>query len=209
MNRNFFVDFDGTVTTEDTCAAMVRAFAAPGWEALNEQWEQGQLSTETCANLTFRLFRADLQDLRRLLETVEIDAYFPAFLRLCRERGDRVIVLSDGYDFNIKNVFRKYGIDLPFYANRMVYDGGFRIECPHLNPDCGSCGVCKSRLMEKLRAPGSQTVYIGDGYSDTCPAGKADLLFAKGTLYRYCREKGIPAQRFDSFRDIIACLKAT
>jgi 2-hydroxy-3-keto-5-methylthiopentenyl-1-phosphate phosphatase len=210
MNRTFFVDFDGTVTTEDTCAAMVRAFAAPGWEALNERWEQGQLSTEACANLTFKLFRADLEDLRRLLETaVEIDEYFPAFLRLCRERGDRVIVLSDGYDFNIKTVFQKYGIDLPFYANRMVYDGGFRIECPHLNPECGSCGVCKARLMERLREPGSQAVYIGDGYSDTCPAGKADMIFAKGTLYLYCLEKGIPAQHFDSFRDIIAFLKAT
>lgn len=209
MNRTFFVDFDGTVTRVDTCKAMVKAFATPGWEALNELWEKKQLSTEACANLTFKLFRADLEDVRRLLETVEIDEYFPAFLETCRARGDRVIVLSDGYDFNIRTVFRKYSIDLPFYANRMVYDGGFKIECPYLNPDCGTCGVCKTKLMEELREPGSQAVYIGDGYSDTCPAGKADLVFAKGILYRYCQEMGITAQYFNNFYDIITYLKST
>ena len=209
MSRTFFVDFDGTITKVDTCNAMVRAFAAPGWEALNELWEKKQLSTEACANETFKLFRADLEDLRRLLEKVEIDDCFPAFLEICRTRGDRVIVLSDGYDFNISTIFQKFGIDLPFYANRMVYDGGFRIECPHLNPDCGHCGTCKSRLMEELRDPKGQTVYIGDGYSDTCPAGHADLVFAKGALYRYCQEKGIEAHYFDNFCDIIAHLKST
>ncbi|MGD0152292.1 MAG: MtnX-like HAD-IB family phosphatase [Thermacetogeniaceae bacterium] len=207
--RTFFVDFDGTITKVDTCNAMVKAFAAPGWEELNELWEKKQLSTEACAKETFKLFRADLEDLRRLLETVEIDGRFPAFLEACRERGDRVIVLSDGYDFNISTIFQKHGIDLPFYANRMVYDGGFQIECPYLNPDCGTCGTCKTKLMEELREPGGQIVYIGDGYSDTCPAGQADLVFAKGALYRYCQERGIPAQRFDSFRNIIETLKTT
>jgi 2,3-diketo-5-methylthio-1-phosphopentane phosphatase len=208
MSRTFFVDFDGTITKVDTCNAMVEAFAAPGWEALNELWEKKQLSTEACANETFKLFHADLDDLRRLLDRVEIDDCFPAFLETCRERGDRVIVLSDGYDFNIRTIFQKHGIDLPFYANRIVYDGGFKIECPHLNPDCGNCGTCKTRLMEELREPGGQTVYIGNGYSDTCPAGHADLVFAKGALYRYCRERGIGAQYFDSFCDIIAHLKS-
>ena len=202
MSRTFFVDFDGTITKVDTCNAMAKAFAAPGWEMLNELWEKKQLSTEACANETFKLFHADLDDLRRLLDRIEIDDCFPAFLEACRERGDRVVVLSDGYDFNIRTIFQKHGIDLPFYANRMVYDGGFKIECPHLNPDC------ETRLMEELREPGGQTVYIGDGHSDTCPAGNADLVFAKGALYRYCRERGIEAQYFDSFCDIIAHLKS-
>jgi 2,3-diketo-5-methylthio-1-phosphopentane phosphatase len=208
MSRTFFVDFDGTITKVDTCNAMAEAFATPGWEVLNELWEKKQLSTEACANATFKLFHADLDDLRRLLDRVEIDDCFPAFLETCRERGDRVIVLSDGYDFNIRTIFQKHGIDLPFYANRMGYDGGFKIECPHLNPDCGDCGTCKTRLMEELREPGGQTVYIGDGHSDTCPAGHADLVFAKGALYRYCRERGIEAQYFDSFCDIITHLKS-
>jgi len=203
MKRVFFTDFDGTVTRTDTCAAMVEAFAADGWQEINEMWERKELSTEECANRTFQLFNACLEDVRKLVETVEIDGSFKDFLAFCRRRGYRVFVLSDGYDFNIEILFEKYGIDVPYYANRMVYDGGFRIECPYNSPDCGNCGTCKKRLMEELKEPGEQVIYIGDGYSDTCPAAYADLVFGKGTLYKYCREKGIPVMPFDSFRDII------
>lgn len=31
MKRVFFVDFDGTITKVDVCAAMVEAFAGDGW----------------------------------------------------------------------------------------------------------------------------------------------------------------------------------
>ncbi len=57
--------------------------------------------------------------------------------------------------------------------------------------------------MERLRVPEAEVVYIGDGYSDTCPAAKADLVFAKDVLYEYCREQGIPAVPFNSFQDIL------
>ena len=31
MKRVFFVEFDGTITKVDVCAAMVEAFAGDGW----------------------------------------------------------------------------------------------------------------------------------------------------------------------------------
>lgn len=207
MKRVFFTDFDGTITRKDTCEAMVEAFAADGWQEINEMWERKELSTEECANRTFQLFRADLGDIRRLVEGIEIDGTFKDFLNFCRERGYRVYVLSDGYAFNIEVVFKKYGIDVPYFANRLIYDNGFQIRCPYLNPECGNCGTCKKKLMEKLKEGGEQVVYIGDGSSDTCPAAHADLVFAKEKLYRFCREKGIPALPFDSFGDIIEAVK--
>jgi len=204
VKRVFFIDFDGTITKTDTCAAMVEAFAADGWEELNKLWERKELSTEDCANMTFKLFHATLDDVGKLMETMEVDEYFRQFLDMCREKGYQVYVLSDGYDFNIKTVFRKYNIEVPYYANRMVYNHGLKIECPHSNPACGNCGTCKTRLMEELSEEGSQVIYIGDGYSDTCPAAKADLVFAKGVLYEFCREKGIDAVHFEDFRDIVS-----
>jgi 2-hydroxy-3-keto-5-methylthiopentenyl-1-phosphate phosphatase len=207
MKRIFFTDFDGTITRTDTCAAMVEAFAGEGWQEINEMWERKELSTEECANRIFQLFRAGLDDIRRLVENIEVDSSFKDFLAFCRGRCYRVYVLSDGYDFNIEVIFKKYEIDVPYYANRLVYNSRFRIRCPYSNQICGNCGTCKKRLMEELKKPGEQVVYIGDGYSDTCPAAHADLVFAKGTLYAYCREKGIPVMPFDNFRDIIEVVK--
>jgi 2-hydroxy-3-keto-5-methylthiopentenyl-1-phosphate phosphatase len=64
MGIVLFVDFDGTITKEDTCAAMVEAFAGDGWREINDRWERKEISTEQCANMTFNLFQADLNDLK-------------------------------------------------------------------------------------------------------------------------------------------------
>ncbi|BAF59107.1 MAG: MtnX-like HAD-IB family phosphatase [Pelotomaculum sp.] len=203
MEKVFFVDFDGTVTKKDTCVAMIEAFAGGNWREINEAWERKEISTEECANMIFRLFRAGIEDIRKLLDGIEIDGHFKDFLSFCRERGYKIYILSDGYDFCIETVFKKHGIELPYYANKMVYGNGFKIECFRPNPACGICGTCKTKLIEELKGDGSQVIYIGDGYSDTCPAMKADVVFAKGVLYRHCRENGKKAIYYNNFGDII------
>ena len=64
MKRVFFLDFDGTITKIDTCFLMVNTFAGDGWKEIDEQWERKEITTEECASLTFKLFRADLDDVR-------------------------------------------------------------------------------------------------------------------------------------------------
>jgi len=203
MGKVVFTDFDGTITKIDTCVAMVETFARGGWEEINKLWEDKKLSTEDCANMTFKLFNGDIKDLEKLLDTIEIDDYFKGFLSICQEKGYRVFVLSDGYDFNIETIFKKYDIKVPYYANKLLYDSEFKIECPNKNVSCKDCGTCKSNLIDRLKENGEQVIYIGDGYSDTCPASKADIVFAKGVLYKYCVDKGINVVYFDSFKDII------
>ena len=210
MDTTFFIDFDGTITTVDTTTAMMRAFVdevhRPEIMSINSLWEQRKLSTRECAEMTFQYFHADLRALESLLWKIEIDEGFPGFLEACRRRGDRVHVLSDGFDVCIRTVFRKFGLDLPFYANTLSYDGRFRVECPHANPECGHCGVCKTALMSRLLPAGHRSVYIGDGYSDVCPAGNADLVFAREPLYTLCKNSGVRAVRFRLFREITAML---
>lgn len=208
MEKIFFIDFDGTITKIDTIVAVVNAFAADGWKEINEMWERKEFTTEECANRVFRLLNAAPADLKRLLENIEIDDYFLDFLTFCGDRGYKAYVLSDGYDFHIETVFDKYGIDLPYYANRLISNNdGFQISCTYANPSCGKCGTCKTALIKKLNQEGRQVIYIGDGYSDTCPAEQADLIFAKDVLYEYCVKHGIAAIHFDNFRDILIEIK--
>lgn len=203
MEKVIFVDFDGTITKEDTCQAMVEAFAKDGWEELNKLWEEKKISTQDCANKTFQLFDATLEDVKKLVEKIEIDDYFPEFLSLCSKKEYPIYILSDGYDIIIEKILKKHNLQIPYFANRLVYDGQFSIECSHHNQDCGICGTCKTNLMEKLRKDNQQTIYVGDGYSDTCPAKNADIVFAKGSLYKYCLANNIKATYFDNFGDIL------
>lgn len=206
MSKIFFIDFDGTITKQDTCYGMVKTFAGEGWQELNRQWENKELSTQECARRTFELFTATPEIIAQFLNHIEIDDYFQEFVELCQKRGYKIYILSDGYDFNIKHILGRYGLDLPFYANQLLYAGGFSIKSPYVNPDCGQCGTCKTTLMEQLREPGCQTVYIGDGYSDTCSAMQADVVFAKGTLLKFCRAKERAVFPFTDFSDIMARL---
>jgi 2-hydroxy-3-keto-5-methylthiopentenyl-1-phosphate phosphatase len=45
-------------------------------------------------------------------------------------------------------------------------------------------------------------VYVGNGYSDRCPAEHADVVLAKGELLDHCRSQGIEHIAFDNFRDV-------
>jgi 2-hydroxy-3-keto-5-methylthiopentenyl-1-phosphate phosphatase len=208
MKRTIFIDFDGTITRVDTCNAMLKAFASDGWQEINEQWERGELATQACARQLFQLFKTDMDGIKRLMRNIEIDPSFKDFLNLCRRKNYQVYVLSDGYDICIETVFENNGIKLPYYANKLIYGQAFQIQSPNINLSCGNCGTCKTRLMAELTEPGSQVVYIGDGYSDMCPVKNADLVFAKGTLYQFCLEQGISAIRYHTFGDIRSYLSA-
>lgn len=205
MKKTIFTDFDGTVTKIDSCFAMVKALARDGWQELNKKWEEKKLSTLECANQTFELFDASIDDIKNLMDTIEIDDYFEEFLVLCRSKGHEIYILSDGYDFNIKTILDRYNINVKFFANKLLYDNGHRFmaECPYQSSSCQRCGTCKKDLIKQLAAEGSQIIYIGDGHSDFCPAETADVVFAKDVLYRYCLGKGINAVRFSNFKDII------
>lgn len=202
MKKKFFIDFDGTITTIDTCAKMVAVFAREGWQEINQLWEAGEISTEECANRTFALFDAKPEDINRLMKTIEIDPYFLSFIKICEKQGHQLYILSDGYAENIRLILEQHHIVLPYYANKLDYEHGFSIQSPYANNSCGNCGTCKTKLMLQLQGD-AQSVYIGDGYSDTCPAKHADVVFAKKTLYEYCVKNGIPAIQFNSFNDIL------
>ncbi|GAB6178789.1 MtnX-like HAD-IB family phosphatase [Desulfotomaculum defluvii] len=203
LKRVFFVDFDGTITKRDTCDVMVENFATDGWQEINELWEKREISTQECANRTFQLFQASLADLQRLLDTIEIDESFEAFVSYCRKEGHPIYILSDGYDLCIEHILTKYHLKVPYFANKLVYEKGFGITCTYHNQDCGLCGTCKSSLMKRLTEPGSQVIYVGDGVSDICPAGHSNLVFAKGRLLDHCLAKGIPVVPITGFKDVL------
>jgi 2-hydroxy-3-keto-5-methylthiopentenyl-1-phosphate phosphatase len=205
MSKAYFIDFDGTIALEDTTILMVKKFADKAGEELNKKWERGELSTEQVAIETFKLFDCQLEDIIKLLDNVKIDPYFKEFLKKVENDGDKVFILSDGYDVLIKHILQRENLDyLPYYANTLLAKSGFKIILPYYNPSCGLCGVCKTNLLKELSSGFNEIIYIGDGYSDSCPIKHAHRVYAKDKLYQIAKEKGINAIRFSSFKEIIA-----
>lgn len=204
MGKKFilFTDFDGTISSEDFCAAMVKRFAREGWAELNRLWEEKLMSTEECAQRTLELMDVEPEELEAFLKTIDIDSSFLPFVIWAEKKGYPLYILSDGYDNYIKEALDKYGLALTYYANHMEYDRGWKIRCSYLDEECDKCGVCKTGLIKKLMQPGYTSVYIGDGYSDICPAEYCDIVFAKKNLALLCREKGIEFYHYSDFNDV-------
>ena len=49
-------------------------------------------------------------------------------------------------------------------------------------------------------------VFVGEGYSDRCPAEYADIVFAKDALQTYCQERNISYFLYTSFADVVSRL---
>ncbi|MGE5370943.1 MAG: MtnX-like HAD-IB family phosphatase [Solirubrobacterales bacterium] len=208
MRRIFFLDFDGTITMHDTCGVIVTTFCEPGWEAVNERWERGEIGTVDCARETFALMDTTPEAILTCVSRIPADPGFQRLIAQIRQRGDRVVIVSDGYRQIIDAILeRESAADLERYSNELVLvDGRFDIGTPHFNDDCGVCGTCKTSIVRRCSEPGVERIYIGDGLSDKCPVNEADRVFAKGKLLDYCRGKGIPCQAYGTLHDVAEAL---
>jgi 2-hydroxy-3-keto-5-methylthiopentenyl-1-phosphate phosphatase len=64
------------------------------------------------------------------------------------------------------------------------------------------CANCKRNHILNSSGEEDITVYIGDGWSDTCAAEHCDIIFAKRSLLKYCEENGLPYHPFKTFSDV-------
>lgn len=207
-NIAIICDFDGTIAVRDVGHHFFGSFVPDValWEELLEKWKIGLISSKECLQQEIDWIDATVDDLDRFIEDEKLDPYFKDFVDFCNRRKYRFLILSDGLDYYIDSLLLNNGLGyLDFKANHLVLDDGkiAGIEFPWHDPiDCTLCGNCKRFHVEELKGKGLYTIYIGNGYSDRCPAEYADLIFAKSDLLRHCEQKGIDCVKFDNFRDV-------
>lgn len=202
-------DFDGTITNDDIGFRMIETFAGPGWHEIEEAYQRGEKGSREALDEIFRLTNVSEETLAWFVDThFYVDPHFTGFLDICRQASIAVTVLSDGFDFYIDRMFQKFNVDVPYLANRLrVVDCTLRADYPYNSAHCGACGNCKVDYARKVKDSGARIIYIGDGFSDRCVSRLADVVFAKGHLADYCRERDIRYYPFRTFDDIVEVWK--
>jgi HAD superfamily phosphoserine phosphatase-like hydrolase len=209
MARAFLCDFDGTISPTDIGAAFARAFS-PGGAAEHEEllrpWMSGELGHRELTETQCRLISATAAEALAFTRRFELDPHFAPFAREARARGDRVMVVSEGFDFYVADQLARAGLaDLPFAANRLRFESGRVVpEFPWNAGGCGRCGNCKGQHVRHWRERGFETVLVGDGFSDRCGAREADRVLARGDLFDWCAREGLAALPFGDFADVAA-----
>lgn len=199
-----YCDFDGTITKEDSVNCFFEMYA-PNWMDSEKLWIEGKISSRENAIIQVDLLKnVSEKQLDGYINSIEIDDYFLEFVDYVKSKNIKLTILSDGFDLFIKKILERYNLDIPYYANRLIYkDGEFSIEFPYYNENCDKkAGMCKCQKVKE-----NEFCYIGDGTSDLCIASKADYLFASKRLHQYCKENDIKHSHFTSFRNIIDVLK--
>lgn len=195
------LDWDGTVTVEDTLHLLLLEFGDRGlYERVERELHDGRMSYRELMETEMRTIRVPLETARDfLLERARIR-------RGLRELADQhdVLVLSSGFGELIEPLLRREGVRAEIAANRLdPRPDGWRILWRD-EAQCAHCGdLCKRGGLPRDDGP---VVYVGDGYSDRCAALAADRVFARDGLARYLGREGIAFEPFDDLDDVARAL---
>ncbi|MCB1161859.1 MAG: MtnX-like HAD-IB family phosphatase [Candidatus Krumholzibacteriia bacterium] len=208
MSVRVFTDFDGTITAQDTLVYLLDRYVGGGWLEIEARVEDGTLSEEQGLRDEIGLLTAPWDEaVAGVLADVPVDAGFAPFAAFCAARDWPLTILSGGLEPVIRAVLDREGLGaVPLRANGLDFaaDGRWRVvpaRTPRINR---LCNHCKSWHLGTAAGAGHRTIYIGDGTTDRCPAGHADLLFAKGSLAAWCEARAIAHHRFTAFDEIRA-----
>lgn len=210
MNRKITIicDFDGTVSERDVGHNFFGTFimGKERWLDLIENWKLGLISSKECLEREMEWVEAGVEELDSFVSDEKLDPYFKDFVDFCNRCEYNLLIVSDGLDYYIDLMLMKTGLGyLDYRANKLVTSSSTLVDIkfPYYNSmECTMCGNCKRYHLEELKDGGFYTVYVGNGYSDRCPAQHADLVLAKGDLLDYCKMKKIDYVPFKNFRDV-------
>lgn len=203
-----FVDFDGTITKTDVGEAMFLQFGSA--EKANEiiqLWIDKKISSiQTWQMLCDTVKDLDMDVFNNFLDSIEIDQTFKNFVDYCSDNNIEINILSDGLDYYINRILKRENLDhIKAYTNNIEFGENNKLipSFDYTDEECRSCANCKRNHIINNSSDTDYTVYIGDGWSDTCPAQYCDFIFAKNSLLKYCEKNRISYFPFNNFDEII------
>jgi len=209
-----YSDFDGTIAVHDIGNKLFRKFAGAKSVEIVGHYLNGTMTARECLTLECAAVPDVTEaELDSFVHEFSLDPSFGAFVEFCRHRNIPLVVLSDGLDFYVERLLKKHGFGgLPFFSNRLEFVREGEVtkmvpSFPHTDAECLLCGNCKRNHILTLSGDDDIIVYIGDGISDRCPVRYADIVFAKGSLIRYCQDQNVTYHEFRDFTDVMSRLE--
>lgn len=208
-NAAILIDFDGTITTEDTNDKLVRVF----WNDKVEEFyknndEKDMTYVDFMDTLFSKLKISEEEYLNFILNDIEISPGFIEFYKRAKQLNIPISIISGGFINGIVPFLDKHGInDIEILANKLNFNGeNITVDFYHnRDKDCcsiGYCGNCKRKHVKEFKKDHQEIIFIGDGITDEPVASKADLVFAKDGLLEYCNNNNICCIAWKDFFDI-------
>ncbi len=203
---SILIDFDGSISKKDSNDLLVEKHLNNRVAEISSR-EEDLNFMEFFTMLFNEINITEEEYLEFILNEVELEKGFYDFYKKAKSYDIPMAVVSGGFENGILPFLKKYGIDdIDVYANRLNFDGdNVTIDYYHNLDDCcdiGSCGNCKVIHYERYKKDRDKVIFIGDGITDRAVAGKAEIVFAKDGLLKYCNKNNIECIEWEDFDDI-------
>ena len=204
------VDYDGTISTQDTVDALLHAFVEDQAEVdrLDRAYDEGTVGSRELMAWDLDALGPHPERLLSFAAAIPVDDGIVEIASSCRARGALLEVVSDGLGFYVAPAMAQLGLaDVPIVTNEARFgDGRGVAEFPFGHPRCFVCGTCKRERVRAHQAAGRVVVFVGDGTSDRFAAAHADVVFAKASLARICEAEGWPHIGWQRLSEVAAWL---
>ena len=209
MKRTFkiFIDFDGTITTQDVGEAIFEKFGEPNSvkEIIDDLLSDRISAKDSWIKLCNTVKKITPEALNNFIDILKIDPTFHQFYDFCENNNFEYYVLSDGFDYYIDRLFLNDGIQhIKYYANHLTINKDFKLvpSFPYQDEELLTSANCKRNHIINHSADDEYTIYIGDGNSDKETAQFCDFIFAKDDLLKFCEKKRISYFPYKDFNDV-------
>jgi 2-hydroxy-3-keto-5-methylthiopentenyl-1-phosphate phosphatase len=196
------LDWDGTVTVVDTLWLVLERFGDYDvFRRAGEQLMRGEITYRELMELEFSTVKgAELATVNAWLsDHAEIR---PGFHELVRRHDP--LVLSSGFEELIRPLLTREHVEVELIANRVdPRPDGWGVIWNREQP----CEVCDD-WCKRGGLPAGPFIYVGDGYSDRCPALAAERIFGRAGLAEYLDGEGVPYEPFEDLNDVLRALES-
>jgi 2-hydroxy-3-keto-5-methylthiopentenyl-1-phosphate phosphatase len=206
-------DFDGTITKEDFFWLVVEKLLKKEDSQPWNDYLAGKITHFEAMNRIFRKIHLSEEDLRRFILDISFEDGFLETVSWCKSGNIPIYIASAGSDYYIKLLLEKAGIinDVNIIANTGVYDSkkGLLMLAPDRKEAYYShdYGVDKEAVVKLLKNSYKTVVFAGDGIPDYYAARHADVVFARRTMLRLCKENGLACRELPSYCAVLEYLQ--
>jgi len=201
-------DFDGTITEEDVSFALLDAYAGD-WRERLKDYQEGRISVGHFNTEVFARVKANRATLIRIAkDNARLRPGFPEMVASCRHKGFRLVIVSNGLDFYIREILRDLrltGIEI-HAARTRFHPRGLQVQ--YVGPDGQMLDSSfKEAYVDLFLGQGYRIIYAGNGDSDFLPARKCHYVFATGNLLTRCQQESLGCIPFSDFNEIVRVME--
>lgn len=196
-----FLDFDGTITSEETLEGSMRLCIDPLlYREKEREMLEGKRTLADTLHLAFSMIPCDcMEKIQAYVRGVPLRPGFGELLNLAEEKEIPVVVISGGLKPCIEE-------KLEPYRNKLLDVHSVEILCVEDRIRLRSPYEAKGDLMEKTRIMAQydyrQALCVGDGHTDVRMALASDLVFARDRLAAILRQRGVAFKPWEDFYDV-------